>query len=704
MIRALRFDDGVGYVSAIDPRTANTIIHGANPALEGKPTPADSATGQSLAAVLAAAVRSSDEGLATFMFPKPGQTVPLRKFVAVAKFAPWDDMVLSAGAYTDDLDAAFRSSLLQMGAVGGLILLIAVLAAWLVQRDVTRSLGGIRGAMGRLAKGDLDAAVPGAERRDEVGQMAAALQVLKEGLQRAERLSAEQEQVRARAEEAKRDALVAMADAIEGEARDAMTEVGQRTAAMAETANAMSGSAAHTGEAAEGAAAAASQALANAETVASAAEQLSASIREIGGQVDQSTKVVARAVEAGRGTRETMQALNEQIGRIGSVAGIIGEIASKTNLLALNATIEAARAGEAGRGFAVVASEVKQLATQTAQSTEQISRHIAEVHAATSASVAAVGRMEETIGEVNAIASSIAAAVEEQSAATAEIARNVTETATAANEMTRRSTDVSAEAGRTGQRAAEVLANTTALNEAIRDLQRAVVHIVRTSTGEVDRRRVRRRPCLVEASLTLDGQTSAVLLHDVAEHGCCAVGNIQGRPGQHFELAIPRFGVRQQATVTQQSERGLHVAFTGEGLSAEAVDRMSLETVPEMVQLAKSDHAAFVARIADAVSKGEVLPSGSVAHHHACRFGRWYDHIADPATLALASFKAIAEPHREVHQAGHQALDALAAGNAAAAQAGVATMRQHSARVLQCLDAFGREFPSTVMVDRPIAA
>jgi methyl-accepting chemotaxis protein len=116
--------------------------------------------------------------------------------------------------------------------------------------------------------------------------------------------------------------------------------------------------------------------------VPSAAEELAASIREIGGQVSQSTAVVGRAVTAGRrDTRETIEALNTQVERIGAVADMIGEIAARTNLLALNATIEAARAGDAGKGFAVVASEVKQLATQTARSTEEITRHIGEVRA-----------------------------------------------------------------------------------------------------------------------------------------------------------------------------------------------------------------------------------------------------------------------------------------------------------------------------------
>jgi methyl-accepting chemotaxis protein len=512
---------------------------------------------------------------------------------------------------------------------------------------------------------------------------------------RSEQLATEHEQEREQAEANKAAALVAMAETIEREATEALSDIGRLTSDMAKAANDMSASAVRTGASAQSAAEAAGQALSNAQTVASAAEQLSASIREIGGQVSQSSTVVSRAVEAGRTTRDTISALNEQVARIGSVADMISEIAARTNLLALNATIEAARAGDAGKGFAVVASEVKQLAAQTAKSTEEIGRHITQVRAATGASVTAVERIEETIGEINAIAGSIAAAVEEQGAATAEIARNVNETAAAANTMTSRTNDVSVEAEQTGRKANEVLASTSHLDAAMQDLHKSVIHLVRTSTSEVDRRRYRRRACQVEATIVSQGRSENVLLHDISERGCLAATKLDCAPGSRVQLSLSRFNLRLEGTVVEKSEVGMHVALLGDGLSPAEADRISLATVAELMQLAKSDHEAFVKRVADAVASHDKFPPNSLPTPHHCRFGLWYDDVSDPQAMALPSFKSIKVPHEAVHGLGRQALVALGADDFATAQRCVADMKGQSERVVRCLDEFGREYPTT---------
>jgi methyl-accepting chemotaxis protein len=341
----------------------------------------------------------------------------------------------------------------------------------------------------------------------------------------------------------------------------ALEQIRRRTAAMSMTADAMSASAARTSAAAGSAANVAGQAMANAQSVAGAAEQLTASIREINGQMSQSAAVVARAITAGSETRATIEVLTREVERIGTVAVMIGDIAAKTNLLALNATIEAARAGEAGKGFAVVASEVKALATQTARSTEEIGQHISQVRSATEASVAAVARIEQTITEVNTIAGSIAAAVEQQGAATAEIGRAVAETATAANEMTARANEVSAEASDTGGHADAVRENAAGLNTAMEDLRHSVIRAVRGSTADVDRRNSPRLERDIPCRLTAAGQTFAGQVIDLSETGARVRGASGLRAGDRGSLVIDAVS-HPLAFVVKRSEDGvLGVAF-----------------------------------------------------------------------------------------------------------------------------------------------
>jgi len=442
-------------------------------------------------------------------------------------------------------------------------------------RGVLRPLAGITAVMSKLAAGETDIVIPSRDTKDEIGAMARAVEVFKQNAVARAGLEAEQKAQEARAAQEKQAALVGMAEKIEAETGGALESVGARTTTIAATAEEMSASAMRTGQAAQGAAAAAGQALANAQTVASAAEQLAASIREIGGQMGQSTAVVGRAVIAGNETRATMAALNAQVGRIGEVANMISEIAAKTNLLALNATIEAARAGDAGKGFAVVASEVKSLATQTARSTQEITRHIGEVRAATDASVAAVGRIEKTIDEINAIAGSIAAAVEQQGAATAEIARNVSETAAAANEMTRRIGEVSAEAERTGQHSAQVRDGTADLNTLVGELKRSVIRVVRTSTAEVDRRHSARYPVTLPCRVTVTGLgTQPATVADLSEGGALIRGGPALLPGARGTLDVDRIDVKLPFVVRIADHEASHLAFELDAATASRFAQM----------------------------------------------------------------------------------------------------------------------------------
>jgi methyl-accepting chemotaxis protein len=355
--------------------------------------------------------------------------------------------------------AAFtaRSSKLSLAlCVGGL--LIGLVLAWLMGRTFVRPIVAMTRAMEKLAGGDKTVDIPAIGRGDEIGRMAAAVQVFKDNALKVEHLQADQEAERQRASADRRTARIKLAETFEAAVRDVVTSVSNSAVSMEENAKTFSATAARAQAQAKAVATASDAASSNVQTVAAAAEELSASIREIGQQVSNSAKIAERAVTEVGQTDTTIQGLAVAAQKIGDVVKLINDIAGQTNLLALNATIEAARAGEAGKGFAVVASEVKSLATQTAKATEDIAQQVAAIQTSTDASVQAIHEIGRTIGEINQIATTIASAVEEQDAATKEIARSVQQASQGTGEVSANIAGVSQAANDTGEAANQVQA------------------------------------------------------------------------------------------------------------------------------------------------------------------------------------------------------------------------------------------------------
>ncbi len=293
----------------------------------------------------------------------------------------------------------------------------------LVSRRIIIPLGKLRGTTERLANGDLSPNKDFADRNDEIGALAKALDVFREHAIAKARIEGEQHQQQAKAEQRR----VAVEDHIlnfENHVSGALGELANASAQMDGTSESMlriaerSATGVHSAEVASG------EASNNVSGIAAATEELSASISEIGRQVAHSSAISQRAVRETQQTDQTVQGLAESATRIGAVVSLISGIAAQTNLLALNATIEAARAGDAGKGFAVVASEVKSLATQTAKATEEIAAQITHVRGVTEDAVNAIKQIRATIDEVNSVATNITVAVQQQGEAIQEIARN----------------------------------------------------------------------------------------------------------------------------------------------------------------------------------------------------------------------------------------------------------------------------------------
>ncbi|MCK1715004.1 MULTISPECIES: HAMP domain-containing methyl-accepting chemotaxis protein [unclassified Bradyrhizobium] len=398
-----------------------------------------------------------------------------------------DSIVENANKQNADMEklAADRDSSMLYILLGVSAAVLAFIAAGLlgVALGVVRPIVRMTDTMQKLATGDLAADIPFAHRRDEVGSMAGALLVFKQAAVDNARLRKEQLQKEQEAALAKRGALHQMAETVERETGRSVDTASAATQGVERAASSLSEIARSLSTESQAVASASTQALSSSQTVSAAAEELSASIREIAMQVARTSTVTKSAVSGREQARSTIQALAGSVKKIAEVTDLIGGIAGQTNLLALNATIEAARAGEAGRGFAVVAAEVKSLSDQTAKSTEEIARLIAEIQASTQAAVDAVETMGGHIVEIDGVAASVAAAMQEQDAATREIARSISESASSAKEVSAKIANVSRDAGSVNERAAEVRQAIAGMAANLEALRSVVVRTVRDSTA-----------------------------------------------------------------------------------------------------------------------------------------------------------------------------------------------------------------------------
>jgi methyl-accepting chemotaxis protein len=418
-------------------------------------------------------VKAKGEVLLTYEYIKPGQEQPIRKIGYAAAIPGWN-MYIGTGAYLDDLDAKLKpiAWLLALATLG--IAAVAGGIAWIIGRSISRPLGLLGARMRALADGKLEGDIPGIERGDEVGAMAATVQIFKDNALRIRGLEQVEAQTQQRAAAERRESMESIASDFERSVNGIVRSVSTAAAGMQTTAQSMTATASDASARAATVGAASQSASNNVGTVAAAAEELSSSVAEISRQVTRSSEIASKAVGDAERTNATVGALSTGAEKIGEVVKLIHSIAAQTNLLALNATIEAARAGESGRGFAVVASEVKALANQTAKATEEISAQVAAMQASTSDAVQSIGGITETIAQMSEITVSISTAIEQQGDATREIARNIQSVAAGSSEISTHIGGVTTAAAATGAAATDVLSNARELDNQSGMLRSAV--------------------------------------------------------------------------------------------------------------------------------------------------------------------------------------------------------------------------------------
>ncbi|WP_299439475.1 methyl-accepting chemotaxis protein [uncultured Rhodospira sp.] len=396
--------------------------------------------------------------------------------------AAWQALMDAVRAAAVDTNQAAEQALatsvtvFQIAAALTVVLLIAV--TLMIGREVARSTNALTERMKRLAEGDKAAPIDGTGRKDEIGAMARALVVFRDGMLKADELAAQKEREN-EAREQRATRLQTLTEEFDSRATKMLDEVAGQAAHLKQTANALLETAERAQQQALASASASEQSSASVEAVATSAEALAQAIHDIGRQVESSTELAGAMVKSTEASSREVSALADAAQKIGEVVQLITGIAEQTNLLALNATIEAARAGDAGRGFAIVASEVKNLADQTARATEDISAQVSGIQGATGKTVSAIETIRDGIQRVSTITAEISQAVQQQDSATREISQNVQYASTSTNEMSALVSTMKDAATLTGESSTDLLSAAESLADDADQLKTFVHDFIR---------------------------------------------------------------------------------------------------------------------------------------------------------------------------------------------------------------------------------